>query len=79
MLLALTKGIARGFAADNILAYAVAPGWVGTGIGNHVAEDLEPQCQTQNVLPVSTPSTERTKARATSAAGTCGKPGKNEW
>lgn len=31
-LLALTKGIARGFAADNILAYAVAPGWVATDL-----------------------------------------------
>jgi 3-oxoacyl-[acyl-carrier protein] reductase len=29
-LLALTKGIARGYAKDNVLAYAVAPGWVGT-------------------------------------------------
>lgn len=40
-LLALTKGIARGFAAENILAYAVAPGWVGTGIGAHVSGDQE--------------------------------------
>ena len=31
-LLALTKGIARGFAAERILAYAVAPGWVATDI-----------------------------------------------
>ncbi|MBP8920148.1 MAG: SDR family oxidoreductase [Micropruina sp.] len=37
-LLALTKGIARGFAAENILAYAVAPGWVATDL----AEDLDP-------------------------------------
>ncbi len=29
-LLALTKGIARGFAREKILAYAVAPGWVAT-------------------------------------------------
>lgn len=29
-LLALTKGIARGYAKDGVLAYAVAPGWVGT-------------------------------------------------
>ena len=29
-LLSLTKGIARGFARDGVLAYAVAPGWVGT-------------------------------------------------
>lgn len=38
-LLALTKGIARGYAADNILAYAVAPGWVGTGISAHLTDD----------------------------------------
>jgi 3-oxoacyl-[acyl-carrier protein] reductase len=31
-LLALTKGIARGFAADGVLAYAVAPGWVATDL-----------------------------------------------
>jgi 3-oxoacyl-[acyl-carrier protein] reductase len=31
-LLALTKGIARGFAGQNILAYAVAPGWVATDL-----------------------------------------------
>ena len=31
-LLALTKGIARGFARDNVLAYAVAPGWVATDL-----------------------------------------------
>ena len=33
-LLALTKGIARGFAAERILAYAVAPGCVATEIAN---------------------------------------------
>jgi NAD(P)-dependent dehydrogenase (short-subunit alcohol dehydrogenase family) len=31
-LLALTKGIARGFAHERILAYAIAPGWVATEI-----------------------------------------------
>ncbi|HEY5224485.1 MAG TPA: SDR family oxidoreductase [Microbacteriaceae bacterium] len=31
-LLALTKGIARGYATDGILAYAIAPGWVATDI-----------------------------------------------
>jgi NAD(P)-dependent dehydrogenase (short-subunit alcohol dehydrogenase family) len=38
-LLALTKGIARGYGKDNILAYAVAPGWVATDISAHVADD----------------------------------------
>ena len=31
-LLALTRGIARGYAQENILAYAVAPSWVGTDL-----------------------------------------------
>lgn len=38
-LLALTKGIARGFAGKNILAYALAPGWVRTDMAEaHIAE-----------------------------------------
>ena len=39
-LLALTKGIARGFAQHNVLAYAVAPGWVATDLA---ASTLDPQ------------------------------------
>jgi 3-oxoacyl-[acyl-carrier protein] reductase len=31
-LLALTRGIARGYARENILAYAVAPSWVATDL-----------------------------------------------
>ncbi len=31
-LLALTKGLARGYAREKILAYAVAPGWVATDL-----------------------------------------------
>lgn len=31
-LLSLTKGIARGFGHQGVLAYAVAPGWVDTGL-----------------------------------------------
>ncbi|KHL04061.1 SDR family NAD(P)-dependent oxidoreductase [Sinomonas humi] len=38
-LLALTKGIARGFGAENILAYAVAPGWVATDIAATAGAD----------------------------------------
>jgi NAD(P)-dependent dehydrogenase (short-subunit alcohol dehydrogenase family) len=38
-LLALTKGIARGYGKENILAYAVAPGWVSTDISSHIAPD----------------------------------------
>lgn len=40
-LLSLTKGIARGLGKDNVLAYAVAPGWVGTGISSHLSHDRE--------------------------------------
>ena len=37
-LLALTKGIARGFAHKNIMAYALAPGWVRTEMAeDHIA------------------------------------------
>ncbi|MBC2640842.1 MULTISPECIES: SDR family NAD(P)-dependent oxidoreductase [unclassified Rhodococcus (in: high G+C Gram-positive bacteria)] len=34
-LLALTRGIARGYARENILAYAVAPGWVATDLADN--------------------------------------------
>jgi 3-oxoacyl-[acyl-carrier protein] reductase len=33
-ILALTRGLARGYAGDGILAYAVAPGWVATGLAD---------------------------------------------
>jgi 3-oxoacyl-[acyl-carrier protein] reductase len=38
-LLALTKGIARGFARHNVLAYAVAPGWVATDLAAEQIDD----------------------------------------
>lgn len=38
-LLALTKGIARGYGRDGVLAYAVAPGWVATDIAGDLASD----------------------------------------
>ena len=37
-LLALTKGIARGYGRDNILAYAIAPGWVATDLSEGAIE-----------------------------------------
>ncbi|MDH2546090.1 SDR family oxidoreductase [Acinetobacter baumannii] len=37
-LLALTKGIARGYGRDNILAYAIAPGWVATDLAEGAIE-----------------------------------------
>ncbi|MFV0434416.1 MAG: SDR family oxidoreductase, partial [Leucobacter sp.] len=33
-LLALTRGIARGYGRDGVLAYAVAPGWVATDLAD---------------------------------------------
>jgi 3-oxoacyl-[acyl-carrier protein] reductase len=33
-ILALTRGLARGYAGDGILAYAVAPGWVATELAD---------------------------------------------
>lgn len=38
-LLALTKGIARGYGRAGILAYAVAPGWVRTDLASDAATD----------------------------------------
>ncbi|MBO1901591.1 SDR family oxidoreductase [Leucobacter weissii] len=37
-LLALTKGIARGYGRDGVLAYAVAPGWVATDLAAGAVE-----------------------------------------
>lgn len=50
-LLALTKGIARGFAADGILAYAVAPGWVATDLSAGELED-----DVRHALPLREPT-----------------------
>lgn len=36
-LLSLTKGIARGYAKEGILAYAISPGWVATDLSAHLA------------------------------------------
>lgn len=37
-LLALTKGIARGYGREGVLAYAVAPGWVATELSDGLIE-----------------------------------------
>lgn len=47
-LLALTKGIARGYGKEDILAYAIAPGWVATDMAAHLA----PDGSTLQVLPL---------------------------
>lgn len=40
-LLSLTKGIARGYGHQGILAYAISPGWVETGLSaGAIAEDV---------------------------------------
>ncbi|KKI16265.1 MULTISPECIES: SDR family NAD(P)-dependent oxidoreductase [unclassified Leucobacter] len=38
-LLALTKGIARGYGGDGVLAYAVAPGWVATDLAEGAIDE----------------------------------------
>ncbi|WP_258804262.1 SDR family NAD(P)-dependent oxidoreductase [Pseudarthrobacter sp. NS4] len=53
-LLALTKGIARGYGKENILAYAVAPGWVATDISAHISPD-NPMLQTLPLGEVTPP------------------------
>ena len=53
-LLALTKGIARGYGKENILAYAVAPGWVATDISAHISPD-DPMLQTLPLGEVTPP------------------------
>lgn len=40
-LLSLTRGIARAFARDNVLAYAVSPGWVGTELASDAMADID--------------------------------------
>lgn len=55
-LLALTKGIARGYGKDGILAYAISPGWVATDLAAH----LDPRDPTVTALPLGeiTPASE---------------------
>ncbi|MFJ2621730.1 SDR family NAD(P)-dependent oxidoreductase [Glutamicibacter sp. NPDC087344] len=52
----LTKGIARGYAREGILAYAISPGWVGTELAAH----LDPQDPSITALPLGemTPASE---------------------
>lgn len=38
-LLSLTRGIARGYAREGVLAYAIAPGWVATDLADGAIED----------------------------------------
>lgn len=52
-LLALTRGIARGFGHHGVLAYAVAPGWVATDIAEGI--DLEAAAQSLPLREVTPP------------------------
>ncbi|MFC9550070.1 SDR family NAD(P)-dependent oxidoreductase [Rhodococcus sp. NPDC056960] len=50
--LAFTRGVARGFAGENILAYAVAPGWVATDLaGDAVSGDAAAALPLGEVTP----------------------------
>lgn len=40
-LLALTKGIARGYAAEGVLTYAVSPGWVATDLADGAIDESQ--------------------------------------
>lgn len=52
----LTKGIARGYAKEGILAYAISPGWVATELAAH----LDPSDPSITALPLGemTPASE---------------------
>lgn len=52
----LTKGIARGYAKEGILAYAISPGWVATELAAH----LDPNDPSITALPLGemTPASE---------------------
>lgn len=54
-LLALTKGIARGYGASGVLAYAVAPGWVATELA---AGAIDPTDLAASPLGEATPAAE---------------------
>ena len=57
-LLALTKGIARGFANEGILAYALAPGWVRTNMAEDYISEVgeEKICETLPMREITPPS-----------------------
>lgn len=40
-LVSLTKGIARAFAADGVLAYAICPAWVGTDLASDALDGID--------------------------------------
>lgn len=71
-LLALTKGIARGYGHKNILAYAIAPGWVRTAMAeSHIAEVGETTATAHLPLGEVTPASDIAAMITFLASGLC--------
>ena len=71
-LLALTKGIARGYGHQNMLAFALAPGWVRTATSEaHIAEVWEDTVTANLPLCEITPPSDVAAMIAFQASGKC--------
>ncbi|MBK4771241.1 MAG: SDR family oxidoreductase [Pantoea sp. Morm] len=71
-ILALTKGIARGYGHQNVLAYAVAPGWVRTAMAEeHIASVGEDAVTAELPLREVTPPSDVAAMIAFLASGKC--------
>ena len=71
-LLALTKGIARGYGYQNVLAYALAPGWVHTAmVEEHIANVGEATATAGLPLSEITPPSDIAAMIAFLASGRC--------
>lgn len=71
-LLALTKGIARGYGHQNVLAYALAPGWVRTAMAeDHIAQVGEDLVTASLPLREVTPPSDVAAMIAFLASGKC--------
>ncbi len=71
-LLALTKGIARGYGDKNVLAYALAPGWVRTAMAEeHIASVGEAAVTANLPLREVTPPSDVAAMVAFLASGRC--------
>ncbi|MDV7473222.1 SDR family NAD(P)-dependent oxidoreductase [Acinetobacter lactucae] len=71
-LLALTKGIARGYGDKNILAYALAPGWVRTSMADDLIAEYSEEVLAANLpLREITPPSDVAAMTAFLATGAC--------
>ncbi|ENZ7197746.1 SDR family NAD(P)-dependent oxidoreductase [Klebsiella variicola] len=71
-ILALTKGIARGYGHQNVLAYAIAPGWVRTAMAEeHIASMGEDVVTANLPLREVTPPSDVAAMIAFLASGKC--------